>query len=232
MDINAIVELAKKGSRLVSHEQWMLADELALLTPSEVTQVAAASGRNENTLLQYARAAQRWPAADRVEGVSFSAHRVALSWYDPRKLLVELKQKHGSPTVKQVRQALGLEGHPAIELLWKGIRKIDTNIAVGNLDNIIRELETQRTRLVDEFNKAENAKVTQAVAEAAADLASEPDYEWEFIDENVDDDEPMSPEEYNEALKESGLSGKKEEPEEPTVKRWTPPVSASDVVGL
>lgn len=148
MDITQIVDLAKQGNRLTSESQWVLADALAGLSPEDVSAVAIASGRNENTLLQYARAAERWtPESSRVEGVTFSAHRVALSWYDPRQLLIDLKQKHGSPTVSQVRQAMGLEGHPALELIERGLRKMDDKVSVDALTRIVTLLTKKRDEL-------------------------------------------------------------------------------------
>lgn len=141
MDLNYIADLAKQGGRLASHKQWVLADALAKLTPTQISTVAVQSGRNESTLLQYARAAERWsPATERVEGVTFSAHRVALSWHDPRGLLMELKNKYGSPTVRQVRQAMGLEGHPALELLEKGISKLDRKVSAEALKGILKQV--------------------------------------------------------------------------------------------
>lgn len=140
MDIQTIAELAKQGGRLDNDRQWVLADALAALDESDITKVSAASRRNESTLLQYARAAQRWDPVDRVKGVSFSAHRVALSWHDPRELLVHLKHKYGSPTVKQVRQAMGLEGHPAIELGWKMLAKLDDSVSRDAVTQLMSEM--------------------------------------------------------------------------------------------
>lgn len=150
MDITQITELAKQGGRLASDKQWELADALAQLTDTEITQVAVHSKRNESTLHQYARAAQRWPDTDRVQGVSFSAHRVALSWHDPRGLLVDLKHEYGSPTVKQVRRAMGLEGHPAIEQLEKGISKLDRQVSRKALGDVVAELATYLNELNDD----------------------------------------------------------------------------------
>lgn len=141
LDITTITDLAKQSGRLDSDKQWVLADALASLTPTQITQVAVASGRNESTLLQYARAAERWAPTDRVEGVSFSAHRVALSWHDPRQLLIDLKAQHGSPTVEQVREAMGLAGHPGIELLNKGIKKLDRQVSATALRDVVNKLE-------------------------------------------------------------------------------------------
>lgn len=119
MNLEELAALARKGSRLGSEEQWQLADALATISNERIAEVAVLSDRNESTLLQYKRAAERWHPADRVDGVSFSAHRTVLSWHLPRELLIELKAKHGSPTVRQVREAMGLEGHPILEHIRK-----------------------------------------------------------------------------------------------------------------
>lgn len=203
MDITAIVDLAKQGSRLASDKQWILADALAGLDASDVQAVAVESGRNENTLLQYARAAERWsPSSSRVEGVTFSAHRVALSWHDPRSLLLDLKMKHGSPTVSQVRQAMGLEGHPAMELIERGIRKLDDNVRSKDVGNVITTLTLWHKYL------------TGIEADASPRV----------------DDTPVvaSPN----GLEEEEAPIVEVEEETPTTKGWTPPISTADIAGM
>lgn len=151
MDITQVVELAKRGSRLDNGQYWRLADALVSLSDGAVGEVAIQSDRKESTLLQYRRAAERWPITDRVDGVSFSAHRVALSASNPRDLLLDLKARYGSPTVRQVREAMGLEAHPSIEHLrkaWLAITKdINTNIAsnyIRKIDRLIAYYDSQQ----------------------------------------------------------------------------------------
>lgn len=139
---NELLDLAKRGNRLDSTNQWILADELSKMTEADVDGLAIKAGRNASTLKQYARAAARWPFVERVEGVSFSAHRVALSHPDPRQLLEDLKAKHGSPTVKQVREALGLEGHPALEAARKLLKYQGQDVlTIPQLIALINELQ-------------------------------------------------------------------------------------------
>lgn len=116
-EVQRAVDLAKKGGRLNSDAQWELADALAAVSEGNVTDIANNSDREESTLLQYRRTAERWPQYDRVKGVSFSAHRVVLSHTDPRQVLIDAKNKYGTPTVEQVRREMGLEPHPIIKHL-------------------------------------------------------------------------------------------------------------------
>lgn len=202
-EIATAVELAKSGGRLSNLKQWILADTLAALSDTQLQQVAVESGRNESTLSQYARAAERWPTRERVPGVSFSAHRVALSWHDPAGLLKELKAKHGSPTVQQVRQAMGLEGHPGMELIERGMGKLDRQVSVAALTKVIAKLTKYAHWLdsgaPDELDEDE-ARDTDVIPE------SEPEFIQEEIDRQQEDDTPTEV--------------------------WTPPVRVNDIAGM
>lgn len=178
-DFNEVVELAKQGGRLSSDSQWVLADALKDLDSTAITRVAIESGRNEDTLLQYARAAERWFPPARVEGVSFSAHRVALSWHDPTGLLKKLKEQYGSPTVRQVRVAMGLEGHEAIETLERGIKKLDNTVPTVAILGIIDKLKEWHDRHVKD----------------GAEVESEPIEQWVGPDQHVEIEPPSVEEE-------------------------------------
>lgn len=212
LPLDKIAELAKQGGRLSSDKQWVLADALATLTETEIATVAITSSRNESTLHQYARAAQRWDPIDRVEGVSFSAHRVVLSWHDPRGLLVELKTKHGSPTVRQVRQAMGLEGHPALELIERGIRKLDRKVSAQALGTVILTL--------GEFHEELSQGGVAFVEDEAVDEAIEryKDEDMYFVPEQHADNEPEADQHTLTADAPTGT--------------WTPPIRTTDVSGI
>lgn len=248
MDITQITELAKQGGRLASEKQWVLADALAQLTDTEITQVAVHSKRNESTLHQYARAAQRWPVSDRVEGVSFSAHRVALSWYNPRQLLVDLKHEVGSPTVKQVRQAMGLEGHPAIEALQKGISKLDRKVSRKALGDVVAELakyinelndgtlndgtleEDDDTNTVDdrgtqeEVTKDEDNYQGLGRCRSCGNATSEQYTDGSYLCDDCDEQAALenAPDMEDEAVIQV----------EDKTGTWTPPVTTSDIAGI
>lgn len=207
MELTQIADLAKQGGRLASDKQWVLADALAELTESQIATVAIQASRNESTLLQYARAAERWPSTDRVDGVSFSAHRVALSWHDPRQLLIDLKHKHGSPTVQQVRQAMGLEGHPAIELIERGIKKLDRKVSA----QVLGETLTKIADFLQELDPNEVEAFDSDLDRAAA----------KEVDEYLD--------------KEAEEASENHEPKMIEVAghdRWTPPLRTSDIAGM
>lgn len=100
---------------------WVLADALAAEIPSGMTGLAqildeakglgiAGKKLTVNTLRLYRDSANRWPAADRVENVSFSAHRAAmvLEKAEAKKLLETLAATLGAAnvTVAQVRDAV------------------------------------------------------------------------------------------------------------------------------
>lgn len=208
MDIATIAELAKKGGKLDNTRQWELADALSILQPDDITEVSIRSGRNVDTLMQYARAAQRWHPRDRVSGVSFSAHRVALSWHMPRDLLVDLKGKYGSPTVSQVRQAMGLEGHPAIELIERGYRKIDDDVSYNTLTGIILKLSLRQQILKDKLAAEGRAgEIVSTVSNQEEDDSYDPviDYDPPAVEKEVT---PV------------------------TATKWTPPISTADVAGM
>lgn len=170
---NELLDLAKRGNRLDSTNQWILADELSKMTEADVDGLAIKAGRNASTLKQYARAAARWPFVERVEGVSFSAHRVALSHPDPRQLLEDLKAKHGSPTVKQVREALGLEGHPALEAARKLLKYQGQDVlTIPQLIALINELQLWVNTLTA---LASNATTPQATAAPQETTYENPD---------------------------------------------------------
>lgn len=209
LSLDQIADLAKQGGRLANDKQWVLADALADLTETEIATIAIRSKRNESTLLQYARAAQRWSPLDRVDGVSFSAHRVALSWHDPRSLLVDLKHKFGSPTVRQVRQAMGLEGHPAIELIERGIRKLDRKVSAKALASAVNDLH--------EFLRTLDVSI--------GDVEVPEEDEPEFIDVEVEQTEEERYEEVREdtqvTVVDPADSGK-----------WQPPIRTTDIAGI
>jgi hypothetical protein len=97
---------------------WHLSDELAAAIPqgdvSPVVKAAEQAGvpvRSANTLRLYRDVAVRFPKGQRVSGVSFSAHREALtvgSATDAETLLHDLVSKMGSAgiTVTTVRRAV------------------------------------------------------------------------------------------------------------------------------
>lgn len=211
MDITQIAQLAKQGGRLASDKQWVLADALAQLSPTQINQVSIESGRNESTLLQYARAAERWPSQARVEGVSFSAHRVALSHSNPEGLLTNLKAQFGSPTVAQVRRAMGLEGHPAIEALEKGLKKLDRKVS----ERALRQVIDQLTAYVDELDA----------------LAGMPDMEdegdWDGFEEQYATNEEPN---YDQNTDEEALP--QEEVADTSKGTWQPPIRTSDIAGI
>lgn len=143
-EVQTAVELAKKGGRLNSTAQWELADALTRVSEGDVVDIAAASDREESTLLQYRRTAERWPAYDRVDGVSFSAHRVVLSHVDPRQVLIDAKRQHGNPTVEQVRRIMGLEPHKVLKYLRKaaqGFAKETTTLTEDEIESAKRMVE-------------------------------------------------------------------------------------------
>jgi hypothetical protein len=213
MDIAQIAQLAKQGGRLASDKQWVLADALAELTPTQISQVSVESGRNESTLLQYARAAERWDKGDRVEGVSFSAHRVVLSWHEPRELLIELKHQYGSPTVSQVRKAMGLEGHPALELLERGIKKIDRQVSQDALAKVILKLNAELKEL--STGAVDTQVTTETKEQADARSTTRQDTEADELGETM------------------VAVAKQVEAEETSRKgTWQPPVRTSDVAGI
>lgn len=100
---------------------WRLSDELVKVAPSGVAvveQVVAAAKtrgiptKSANTLRLYRDVAHRFPVSERVELVSFSAHREAIAVGDvklARKTLEDLAAKHGPAgvTVTTVKQAIG-----------------------------------------------------------------------------------------------------------------------------
>jgi hypothetical protein len=100
---------------------WRLSDELVRVAPSGVEAVervvaeAVARGiptKSANTLRLYRDVAIRFPAADRVPLVSFSAHREAISIGDvkqARQILLDLAKQHGAAgvTVTTVKKAIG-----------------------------------------------------------------------------------------------------------------------------
>lgn len=200
-----VVDLAKAGGRLSSNKQWALADALSHLLPETLEKVASDSGRNLSTLSQYARAAERWPDYNRVDGVSFSAHRAALSADDPRGLLVELKAKHGSPTVRQVREAMGLEGHPAMEHARK----------------MLKALLVKYSGEADPAHVLSIAKTLEAWANHQQQTST---YVTHPEPEDIDVDTDML-----------SARGKVDDPRtEPATKpgAWVPPIRTSDVAGL
>jgi hypothetical protein len=100
---------------------WRLSDELVKVAPYGVDAVkrvvveAKSRGipsKSVNTLRLYRDVAARFPAADRVPLVSFSAHREAIAVGDAteaRRILLELSAKHGPEgvTVATVKAAIG-----------------------------------------------------------------------------------------------------------------------------
>jgi hypothetical protein len=109
---------------------WRLSDELVKIAPSGVESVekvvAEAKRRgiptkSANTLRLYRDVAIRFPAAERVPLVSFSAHREAIAVGDvkkARKVLEELARQHGPEgvTVTTVKKAIGVvSGKPAVK---------------------------------------------------------------------------------------------------------------------
>jgi hypothetical protein len=210
MDLSTIAEMAKQGGKLPSEKLWVLADALAALSVTELHAVAIESGRKEDTLLQYARAAERWPEPDRVEGVSFSAHRTALSWIDPRALLLELKQKYGSPTVKQVRMAMGLEGHPAITHLQKGVDALDGEVPAHELPKIIKQIQ----EWANGYNVEEDERM-EATLHKRFPRDADPEGPTRQYDEHGAPIPTPTPKE--EPKKEQG---------------WTPPIRTGDIAGL
>jgi hypothetical protein len=102
--------------------QWNLADALLAEVPQNAGhdlfealrgEVAAAGHKplSRSAMRQYRDAAHSWPVAKRVDGVSFTCHRVALASKDPESLLRALAATHGADavTVAMVRDAIALE---------------------------------------------------------------------------------------------------------------------------
>lgn len=99
---------------------WKLSDELVKIAPAGVESVervvaqAEARGiptKSANTLRLYRDVAIRFPATERVELVSFSAHREAIAVGDvkqARQILTELAKQHGPAgvTVTTVKSAV------------------------------------------------------------------------------------------------------------------------------
>lgn len=204
--IDAAVELAKSGRRLNSEQYWKLADALTDLSDTEIQEVAIQSGRTESTLHQYKRAAERWPKDTRVTGVSFSAHRVALSWHDPATLLKVLKHRHGSPTVQQVRQAMGLEGHPGMELIERGMAKLDRKVSATALEGVILKLKLIKSNLVLEQPDPANTDDEPTNDEHVTQVTND-----QVTNDELDVDEPE--------LEES-------------IEVWTPPIRVNDIAGM
>ena len=100
---------------------WHLSDELVKIAPTGVQSVqnvvdqATARGiptKSVNTLRLYRDVAIRFPATERVGGVSFSAHREAITMptvAEAKALLTDLAVKHGAGgvTVTTVKAAIG-----------------------------------------------------------------------------------------------------------------------------
>jgi hypothetical protein len=102
---------------------WRLSDELVKIAPQgvqavdEVVRQAKVRGiptKSTNTLRLYRDVAIRFPSAERVPLVSFSAHREAIGGFDgdakkARSLLEDLSKKHGPEgvTVTTVKKAIG-----------------------------------------------------------------------------------------------------------------------------
>jgi hypothetical protein len=101
--------------------EWDIADALlAEVTPSrvgisnqtmgtweELAAVLAEEGieYSTSTLRQYRDTAAKWATDDRVEGVSFTAHRYATRANNPRELILRLKESKGKATTEDVRSA-------------------------------------------------------------------------------------------------------------------------------
>ena len=107
---------------------WRLSDELVKIAPSgvqsvqDVVDAATAKGiptKSVNTLRLYRDVAIRFPASERVEGVSFSAHREAIAVGDmvlAKQTLIDLAKQHGAAnvTVTTVKRAIAAAtGKPA-----------------------------------------------------------------------------------------------------------------------
>lgn len=100
---------------------WKLSDELVKVAPSGVASVQevvtqakarAIPTKSTNTLRLYRDVAIRFPAAERVSGVTFSAHREAIAVGDAkqaRQVLIDLAAKYGPAgvTVTTVKSAIG-----------------------------------------------------------------------------------------------------------------------------
>jgi len=100
---------------------WHLSDELVKVAPNgvkaveEVVAQAQARGiptKSVATLRLYRDVAHRFPASERVSGVSFSAHREAITLptvAEAKQLLTDLSVKHGAGgvTVTTVKAAIG-----------------------------------------------------------------------------------------------------------------------------
>lgn len=102
-------------------DRWTLADSLLdevgqydSRQKFESVRVAAESAGVEplsvSALRQYRDVAVHWPPADRIPGVSFSAHRAAVPADDPAGLLGDLVDAHGpnGVTVKKVKSAVAV----------------------------------------------------------------------------------------------------------------------------
>jgi hypothetical protein len=121
--IDAMRSLQTEGDR------WNLAEKLLVLVPrgnngfGDVLDLAAKAGVKgkfkPDTLRLYRDTAHRWPADQRVDNVSFSAHREAMVLNDVNsqvRTLNDLVKTHGASavTVKRVREAVRIkQGKPA-----------------------------------------------------------------------------------------------------------------------
>lgn len=112
------------GKIKTQEDRWDLADALlaevgqgdARAAFDEIERATREANEGEgftaNTLRQYRDVAAHWPPADRVPGVTFSAHKAALPYGDlaERKgLLGSLKAAHGKATVKAIGEAVAIK---------------------------------------------------------------------------------------------------------------------------
>lgn len=145
---------------------WALSDEIAKVAPSGVTGVeiivdeAKRRGiptKSANTLRLYRDVAIRFPASERVGGVSFSAHREALGGYSgdvslAKQTLIDLSTQHGAEgvTILTVKKAVAAATGKALPVGGAGAAKskhqsgfaeVANDIATNGAKRFIGELD-------------------------------------------------------------------------------------------
>jgi hypothetical protein len=105
-------------------DRWELAEKLADLIPTgavgfnvivrEASDAGVLGKLSEATLRMYRDTAVRWPAKDRVQHISFSAHREAMNLgniKEAQKMLVDMANSSGADkvSVAKVRQAVAVK---------------------------------------------------------------------------------------------------------------------------
>jgi hypothetical protein len=167
-------------------DRWTLADALlADIGPFDSrdkfnavraeAETAGVDPLSVSALRQYRDTAHHWPPADRVPGVSFSAHRAALPADDPKGLLGDLADKYGpnGVTVKRVNESVAiLAGQNPTPAGTTGPAPLDidavpmTDLALA----LIGRAKAERAAFVAKDPGGQLARVRDGLADLVADI--------------------------------------------------------------